>query len=150
VDGGGEIPIRDGILILHYLAQAKGTPLANEVIAYKQLPEGSNYFPTFYKRAIKPLVDHFGQQPHRLIDVAGRLGGYKVDYGDVAVKINAFKLVPITLVLWQGDEEFPPTGSILFDVTVSDYLSTEDINVLCERIAWKLFKFLKDGECALQ
>jgi len=145
VDDGEEIPIRDKILILHYLTQAKGSPLANEVIAYKQLPEGSNYFPTFYKRAIKPLIDHFGRQPHRLIDVAGKLGGYKVDYGDVAVTINAFSRVPITLVLWQGDEEFPPAGSILFDATVSDYLSTEDINVLCERIAWKLVKFLKEG-----
>lgn len=144
VDSGEEVPIRDKILILHYLTQAKGSPLANEVIAYKQLPEGSNYFPTFYKRAIKPLVDHFGGQPHRLIDTAGKLGGYKVDYGDVAVTISAFSRVPVTLVLWRGDEEFPPEGNILFDATVSDYLSTEDINVLCEIIAWKLVKFLKE------
>jgi len=144
VDSGEEVPIRDKILILHYLTQAKGSPLANEVIAYKQLPEGSNYFPTFYKRAIKPLVDHFGGQPHRLIDAAKELGGYKVDYGDVAVTISAFSRMPVTLVLWRGDEEFPPEGNILFDATVSDYLSTEDINVLCEIIAWKLVKFLKE------
>jgi hypothetical protein len=141
----GEIPIRERILILHYLTQAKGSPLANEVIAYKQLPDGANYFPTFYKRAIKPLIEHFGKQSHRLIEAAGKLGGYKVDYGDAAVTINAFSRVPITLVLWQGDEEFPPGGSILFDATVSDYLSTEDINVLCEIIAWKLVKFLREG-----
>ena len=145
VDSGEEVSIRDKILILHYLTQAKGSPLASEVIAYKQLPEGSNYFPTFYKRAIKPLIDHFGGQPHRLIDAAKELGGYKVDYGDVAVTISAFSRVPITLILWRGDEEFPPEGSILFDATVSDYLSTEDINVLCEIITWKLVKFLKEG-----
>jgi len=145
VDSEEEIPIRDRILILHYLTQAKGSPLANEVIAYKQLPEGTNYFPTFSKRAIKPLIDHFGQQPHLLIGTAGKLGGYKADYGDVAVTISAFSRVPITLVLWQGDEEFPPAGNILFDATVSDYLSTEDINVLCEIIAWKLVKLLREG-----
>ncbi len=145
VDNKEEIPIRDKILILHYLARAKGTPLANEVIAYKQLPEGSHYFPTFHKRAIKPLTDHFGKQPHLLIDTAGKLGGYQADYGDVAVTINAFKRVPVTLVLWQGDEELPPVGNILFDATISDYLSTEDINVLCEIIAWKLVKLLREG-----
>jgi hypothetical protein len=144
VDSEEEVPLRDRILILHYLTQAKGTPLANEVIAYKQLPGGRNYFPTFYKRAIKPLIDHFGRQPQQLIEVAENLGGYKVDYGDVAVTINAFKQVPVTLVLWQGDEEFPPEGNILFDATVSDYLSTEDINVLCEIIAWRLVKFLRE------
>ncbi len=140
-----EVPIRDKILLLHYLTQAKGSPLANEVIAYKQLPEGINYFPTFYKRAIKPLIDHFGKQPQLLIATAEKLGGYKADYGDAAVTINAFKLVPVTLVLWQGDEEFPPTGNILFDATISDYLSIEDVNVLCEIIAWKLVRLLREG-----
>ena len=145
MDSEEEVPIREKILVLHYLISAKGSPVSNTVIAYKQLPEGSNYYPTFYKRAIKPLVDHFGQQSHRLIDAAGKLGGYKVDYGDVAVTIYAFSQVPVTLVLWQGDEEFAPEGNILFDATVSDYLSTEDINVLCEIITWKLVKFLREG-----
>ena len=145
VDSEEEIPIRDKILILHYVTQAKGSPLANELISYKQLPEGVNYFPTFSKRAIEPLTNHFGKQPHRLIDIAEKLGGYKADYGDVAVTIDAFKLVPITLVLWQGDKEFPPNGNILFDATISDYLATEDITVLCETIAWKLVRLLKEG-----
>ena len=139
------VSLRDKILILHYLTQAKGTPLSDEIITYKELPEGPNYFRTFYKRAIKPLVDHFGQEPGQLIDITKRLGGYKADYGDVAVTINAFRQVPVTLVLWRGDEEVPPEGNILFDSTIPDYLSTEDINVLCEVLAWKLVKLLRAG-----
>jgi len=138
MDSEETIPLRDKILILHYLSQAKGTPLTNKVISYKELPEGSNYFPIFSKRAIKPILDRFSKEPKRLVDVAAKLGGYKVDYGDVAVTINAFPRVPITFVLWKGDEEFPPEGNILFDSTIPDYLSTEDINVLCEAIAWRL------------
>jgi len=144
-DGEGTVSQRDKILILHYLAQAKGTPLSNKMISYKELPEGANYFPTFFKRVIKPLVDHFGREPCRLLDIAGIIGGRKADYGDVAITINAFHRVPITFVLWRGDEEFPPEGNMLFDSTVSDYLSTEDINVLCEVIAWKLVKLLRAG-----
>ena len=139
-DSEEAVPLKDKILILHYLTQAKGTPVSSRMIAYKELPEGANYFPTFYKRALKPLVDHFGQQPQRLVDAAEKLGGQKADYGDVAVTINAFSHVPITLVLWRGDEEFSPEGNILFDSTISDYLSTEDINVLCEIIAWRLVR----------
>jgi len=138
-----EVPLRDKILILHYFTQAKGTPTSNKSIAYKELPEGANYFPTFFKRAIKPLLDHFGKQPHLLVDMAAKLGGQKADYGDVAVTINAFNRIPITFILWRGDEEFPPDGNIIFDRNISDYLSTEDINVLCEAIAWKLVKLLR-------
>ena len=102
MDSEEKVPIRDKILILHYLTQAKGTAISNKIIAYKELPEGTNYFPTFSKRAIKPLLAHFGKEPSRLIDAARKLGGYKADYGDVAVTINAFRRVPITLVLWRG------------------------------------------------
>ena len=91
-------------------------------------------------------MDYFGGEPYQLISVAEKLGGHKVDYGDVAVTINAFSYVPITLVLWRGDEEFAPEGSVLFDSTISDYLSTEDINVLCETIAWRLVKYLKETQ----
>jgi len=143
MDSGEDVPLKDKVLILHYLTQAKGTPLSNEMVSYKQLPEGASYFPTFYKRAIKPLVEHFGRQPQRLVDTAKELGGHKADYGDVAVRLDAFKYLPLTFVLWRGDDEFPPEGSILFDATVSDYLSAEDINVLCEGIAWSLVKLLK-------
>jgi len=146
MDSEEEVPMRDKILILHYFTQAKGTPLTNQVIAYKELPEGTTYFPTFYKRAIKPLLDHFGKEPERLIDAAEKLGGHKVDYGDVAVTINAFSYVPITLVLWQGSGEFAPEGNILFDSTIADYLSTEDINVLCETISWRLVGYLKEAQ----
>ena len=144
IDSEEEVPIRDKILILHYFTQAKGTPITNKITAFRELPEGANYFPTFSKRAIKPLLDHFGREPERLIDTAEELGGHKVNYGDVAVTINAFSYVPITLVLWRGDEEFSPEGSILFDSSISEYLSTEDIIVLCQTIGWKLIRYLRE------
>ncbi len=138
--GGEEVKLREKILILHYFTQAKGTRLSNKVIAYKELPSATNYVSTFSKRAIKPLVDNFGKEPDRLLEVAKVLGGRKTDYGDAAVTINAFSRVPITLVLWRGDEEFPPNGNILFDSTISDYLTLDDINVLCETLVWRLVR----------
>ncbi|MFC1873635.1 DUF3786 domain-containing protein [Chloroflexota bacterium] len=140
VGGEGEVPIKVKLLILHYFILAQGIPLSGNIITYKELPEGLVYFPTFAKRAVKPLLDHFGKEPQRLVDVAAKLGGRKADCGDVAVTINAFKYVPLTLVLWRGDEEFAPSASILFDNTIRDYISTEDVTVLCETIAWSLVR----------
>ena len=145
-DSPEDVPLRDKILILHYLTQATGTPLAGEVIAYKELPEGVSYFRTFSKRAIKPLTDAFGQNLEQLRDTAKIMGGLAADYGDVAVTVWAFPRVPITLVLWRGDDEFPPDGNILFDRSISNYLTTEDVNVLCETIAWTLVKSARAGD----
>ncbi len=139
------VPMRDKILILHYILQAKGTPLSGKPITYKELPDGINYFPVFYKRAIKPIVSHFGIEPHRLLEISGMLGGHKADYGDAAVTIDAFRRVPVTIVLWQGDAEFAPEGSIMFDSTISDYLTNDAIHALCENIAWRMVRLLKTG-----
>lgn len=136
------VSLKDKLLILHYFLRAEGSPLSGKIITYKELPEGFIYFPTFYKRSIKPIVDNFGRQPHRLLEASRNLGGRKADYGDMAVTINAFCRIPITIALWQGDNEFPPEGSILFDSTISGYLPTEDITVLCQIIAFRLIGFL--------
>jgi hypothetical protein len=139
-DSKTEVPLKDKILILHYFTLAKGTPPTGILITYKQLPGGVSYFPAFSQRAINPFVKHFGQKPELLIDLSVKLGGYKANQGDVSVTIDAFNHVPITFALWRGDDEFPPNGGILFDANISDYLSTEDITVLCETIVWKLVK----------
>jgi len=139
-DGSTEASLRDKILILHYFAGAKGTPATGKLITYEQLLGGVSYFPAFSRRAIAPLVKHFGKSPELLRKVAAKLGGREADYGDVSVTVNAFAHVPITLVIWRGDEELAPNGNILFDANISDYLSTEDITVLTETIIWKLVK----------
>ena len=139
-EGSTEVEMKDRILILHYLTRAKGTPLSQRMITYQELQEGAAYFPSFYKRAVKPLVDHFGPCPELLVETAMKIGGYRAGFGDAAATIPAFSRVPITLVIWKGDEEFPPDGSILFDSTILDYLSVEDVNVLCQSIVWQMVR----------
>jgi hypothetical protein len=68
------------------------------------------------------------------------MGGDKANYGDTAVTVNVFPRVPLTLVLWRGDDEFGPEGNILFDSTISDYLPVEDIIVVSESLVRRLIK----------
>lgn len=137
---GQEPPVAEKILVLHYFLQAKDIALTNDLISFKELPEGSGYFPTFYARAIKPLVKQFGKEPQKLLEVAKNFGGRPASYGDVSVTINGFPKIPVTLVLWRGDAEFPPEGNILLDSSISHYLPTEDIIFLCQTITWRLVK----------
>ena len=132
------VPIAESLLILHYLVTARGTPPANVQISFKEMPEGVVYYPTFYKRAIRPLLSRFGSSPAGLIPAAAMFGGVDAHQGDAAVTVQAFPKVAVTWVLWKGDDEFPAEGTILVDQTIQDYLPTEDIVVLCQTIAIKL------------
>ena len=140
IDSDEEIPLKDKLLVLHYLVSARGTPPSNKLITFKQLPGCASYFSVFHQISIKPFLERFGKEPRRLLQAAAELGGRKAGYGDVSVTINAFPRVPLTFVLWRGDSEFPPRGSILFDSTISDYLPAEDIRDLCATIVRKLVR----------
>ena len=89
-----------------------------------------------------PTFTAFGEykkQPPYKIGFAFHGGGISWDIQC----INAFKHVPVTIALWQGDAEFAPEGNVMFDSTISDYLTNDDIHTLCENIAWKLVRLLK-------
>lgn len=137
-EGCEDIHLKDRILILHYLITAKGTPNTGKLIGFRQVPGGLFEHASFSREVLTPLLDHFGKEPERLVEAAANLGGSKVSYGDIAVIIKAFPKVSVVIVIWRGDDEFAPNASMLFDSTVADYLSTEDMSVLCERIVEKL------------
>jgi hypothetical protein len=141
---GTDLPLREQILIHHYLALARGTAAANNLITFRDLPGGIVYYPTFSKRTMEPLMRCFGREPELLVKTAERLGAHQIDMGDTTVVINAFRHVPITMVLWHGDEEFPPQLNLLFDASITDYLETEDVTVLCEIITWKLVGYSRE------
>ena len=136
----GNLPIREKLLVLHYLLTANGTPLSGRLITFQELPDGNVYYPTFQKRSVQPLLSNFGYETEGLLPLAEKLGGKSVELGDMAVTVNAFPRVPVTIVVWKGDAEFAASGSILFDAGISNYLPTEDITVLCETISWKLVR----------
>lgn len=136
----GELPIFAQILILHYLANVSEAAEEGKLISYKELPGGGLYIQPFTNRAINPLVRAFGEQPERLLEVASKYKGQAAKYGDVAVAMRVFPRIPVTLVLWAGDEEFPASGTILFDASAPKLLPTEDYAVLASFVVATLKK----------
>ena len=133
-----DVPMWARILILHYLNRATGAPARNEQITFKQLEGGLGYYPAFQRRSVIPLLDAYGNDPDKFMKSGAALGGLRSPWGKYALTFRAFPRVAVTFVLWEGDEEFPPTGSVIFDSSISDYLSTEDVAVLCNMIAVKI------------
>ena len=142
-DSEEDVPLWSKILLLHYLINAQGHPLAGEWVNFRQLSGGDTYYPAFVKRSQKPLLDFFAERLELLEEAAPSLGGKNLGEGDRAVVIPALPRVPIALVFWSGDEEFEPDARILFDATVATYLSTEDVAVLAQQTVFGLIKCAK-------
>ncbi len=114
-------------LILRYLMNAKGTPPINKNITYRDIPGGNVYYSNFYGRCILRLSKTFGDNIAGFEKALEILDAEKVDLGDSAYKFKFMNNVFITFVLWEGDDEFPPSAQVLFDSNISSYFDAEDL-----------------------
>ena len=118
------------ILKLHYLIAEGTRPPCGQWIAYREVPDGLFYASKFMARAIRPLVKCFGGQPQTLLKAGAALGGVTADAGDAAVTLSILPHLPVTYMVWAGDDELPAEGNVLFDRTAIGWLPAEDLAVL--------------------
>ena len=143
---GKDPALWEQILLLHYFTTADGTPLSGQWISLKEIPDSRLYLPNFEKRAVAPLLGRFGDRPESVHEPVRRLGGAAdVPGGDVGVTVPVFPRVPVTILFWKGDEEFPPRVHILFDRTIAGYLPTEDIILTSQMLAFRLIALAGKG-----
>lgn len=138
----GDLPIATQILILHYVTNLSEPMEVGSFISFKELPGGAIYIKPFTGRAIDPLVRIFGSDPDSLLAVAKHLGGQPNAMGDVGATYRLFPRVPVALILWRADDEFPASGNILFDASAPAILPTEDFAVLASTVVFG-FKRIK-------
>ncbi|OPY82015.1 MAG: hypothetical protein A4E65_00943 [Syntrophorhabdus sp. PtaU1.Bin153] len=128
------------IVLLHYILKASGAPLGGEKIPYEDIQGLRHYYPVFERRVLKPLQSAFGYNRQIFIDAGLSLGGQKEEYGDGSFTLQALPRVPITFILWEGDEEFPPSLRTLFDPSITCYLPLEDIVVISKLASTRILK----------
>ncbi len=118
------------LILLHYLAQADGTPPAGEWVAFRELPDGMIYHSAFVARVEPGLVGVFGQRSELLLASGRALGGMPLDLGDAAVSVDVLPHIRLACIIHLGDDEFPPAANVLFDAAAWHHLPTEDLAVL--------------------
>ena len=128
-------------LFLHYLTNRKTILVNGRQVAFSEIPGGGAMYDNSYnKRVVLPLAKRFGHDPEVLFDVSRRFDGKKALYGDLSVTINVFPLVPVTYVIWKGDDEFEPNATILFDESISLALPVEDVVIMASLATYTLIK----------
>lgn len=138
VEPSREVPIQEQVLILHYLMAPHGPDLTGRWVSYRDIPGASFYFSVFVKRAVDPLKAVFGSNLAGLSAAAARLNGKVIETGDAGFEFLPLPKVPVRLTLWEADEEFSPEANIVFDETVGQIFSPEDIAWLAGMLVYRL------------
>ena len=133
-----EVPLQEQVLILHYMSASK-IPLATcHWISYREIPGAAFYFGAFVKRAVEPLKKVFGQNITGFSLASEKLHAQKIENGDAGFEFKVLPAVPLQLILWTGDEEFPAEANILFDSTIGQIISPEDVAWLAGMVVYRL------------
>ncbi|MCI6005897.1 MAG: DUF3786 domain-containing protein [Blautia sp.] len=74
---------------------------------------------------LTPFAARFSGKTDMLEKACLQLGGIRLDKGDIAFQFISFPQIPLQLIFWDADEDFPAQVQVLFDQYVTDYLHFE-------------------------
>ncbi|MBM4041674.1 MAG: DUF3786 domain-containing protein [Planctomycetes bacterium] len=142
-DGAGGY---DATLVeLQYLLVAQDEPLAGEWVDPKSLPYGDFFFRGPHPMPTDGLEKAFGERLGVFRKAAEALGGRPVEMGDAAYQFPALPRVPVIVILWAADDEFPARAKFLLDKRAHRQLPLDALWVLCRVLAKRLIAAAQGG-----
>ncbi len=103
------------LCILAYLVDVKDLAPANRLVSVDKLDPGGFFFRGSHRLPVEKLASVFGPDPQLLHKVGRALNAIPRAFGDVSIELCVLPRIPVTLVIWAADEEFPARASIFFD-----------------------------------
>lgn len=139
----------DAAMLLYYLHDADGSPMADEWISYRQLPGGAFYHLAYQRYSGDILARVFGDDPEGYIQACRAFGGDPLTgISEFAFAFQPLPRIRLATVLWPGDEDFHTKAAILFDASGSHYLTTDGLGLLAGGLASRIVKLHKTEQGA--
>ncbi len=96
-------------------------------LAYSEVPWGTVYLQQFKGRCILRLAFGFGFNLAKFEKACLAIGGKPCSGGDKGFEIEFLNGLSVKLLLWAGDDEFPPSSQILFSDNFPAMFTAEDL-----------------------
>jgi hypothetical protein len=131
-------------LLCYHMATSDGHPLTGTWVSFAELPNGRFYNVAFQGYSGDNLSAAIRGEVHLLEHAACRLHGSAMNIGDISFKFSALTRVPIAIVYWVGDDEFPHSCKILFDSSISHHLPTDTCAILGSILTQKILAYISE------
>lgn len=110
-----------------YLISAKEIALTGKLVKSTNLKGGQLFFRGTHVLPLDKLAGKYGHDKCGFMGKGMTLGGEAADYGDASFRFYPLPRMPVILILWTADDEFPPRVDILFDSTCELHLPLDII-----------------------
>jgi hypothetical protein len=126
------------LFIVHYLLKSKEIQILNEWISEKDILGGTTFFRGPHEIPTNLISLRFNGNIKEFKKRSEQLHGIPLNMAEAAYSFEITSRIPVAVLYWKGDDEFPAESKILYDRTITEHLASDVIYALsvgiCERL----------------
>ena len=120
------LPLPLQTFLLRYLLEGKPSAATNDFLTFREMPWGELYIQPFTGRVLTRAAFTFGTRIEKFREASEKLGGLPLKHGDAGYEFTFLDNYRLRLIVWEGDEEFPPNAQLLYTANFVDGFAAED------------------------
>ena len=126
LDGGGLPPLPTQTFLLRYLLESKAAAWKGEWKTFREMPWGEMYIQPYTGRVLTRAAYTFGFRLGAFKAAAEKMGALPVKHGDAGFEFNLIGNYKMRFLVWEGDDEFPPSAQVLYSDNFAEGFAAED------------------------
>ena len=126
IDGGKLPPLPTQTFLLRYLLEGKDVMWAGQWKTFREMPWGEMYIKPYTGRVLTRAAFTFGTRVAAFKAACEKLGALPLPNGDAGYQLDLIGDYQMRILVWEGDEEFPPNAQVLYTDNFAQGFAAED------------------------
>ena len=126
LDGGALPPLPVQTFLLRYLLESKQVAWSGEWKTFREMPWGEMYIKPYTGRVLTRAAFTFGTRVAAFKAACEKLGALPLPNGDAGYQLDLIGDYQMRILVWEGDEEFPPNAQVLYTDNFAQGFAAED------------------------
>ena len=126
LDGGAVPPLPAQTFLLRYLLESRDIRWGGEWKTFREMPWGEMYIKPYTGRVLTRAAFTFGTRVAAFRTAAEKMGGLPLPNGDAGYQFDLIGGYRMRILVWEGDDEFPPNAQVLYSDNFAEGFAAED------------------------
>ena len=119
-------PLPTQTFLLRYLLECKDVVWGGQWKTFREMPWGEMYIKPYTGRVLTRAAFTFGFRIPAFRAAAEKMGAEPVKHGDAGFEFQLVGGYKMQILVWEGDDEFPPNAQVLYSDNFAEGFAAED------------------------
>lgn len=126
LDGGKLPPLPTQTFLMRYLLESRNVAWAGTWKTFREMPWGEMYNKPYTGRVLTRAAFTFGTRIDAFRAAAEKMGAKKLPHGDAGYEFSLIGGYKMQILVWEGDDEFPPNAQVIYSDNFAEGFAAED------------------------